>query len=38
MDVTYGGKSEKLGYENGVLTLCFNYNNEKTLYMFSKVE
>ncbi len=38
VDVTYGGKSEKLGYENGVLTLCFNYNNEKTLYMFSKVE
>ena len=38
VDIVYGGKNEKLSYDNGVLTLCFNYNNEKTQYMFTKVE
>ena len=38
VDISYGGKTEKLSYDNGVLTLCFNYNNDKTLYMFSKIQ
>ena len=38
VDILYGGKSEKLLYDEGVLTLNFYYNNEKTSYMFTKVE
>ena len=38
VDISYGGKNEKLSYDSGVLTLCFNYNNEKTQYMFTKVQ
>lgn len=37
VDVTYGGKTEKLLYSNGVLTLNFHYNNETTSFMFTKV-
>ena len=38
VDITYGGKEEKLRYDSGVLTLTFYYNNETTSYMFTKVE
>ena len=38
VDILYGGKSEKLLYDEGVLTLNFYYNNEKTSYMFTKME
>ena len=38
VDILYGGKSEKLLYDEGVLTLNFYYNNEKTSYMFTKIE
>ncbi|MBR1483117.1 MAG: hypothetical protein IJ598_09155 [Ruminococcus sp.] len=38
VDISYGGKEEKLRYDDGVLTLTFYYNNEKTSYMFSKME
>lgn len=38
VDILYGGKSEKLLYDEGVLTLNFDYNNEKTSYMFTKME
>ena len=37
-DIVYGGKTEKLSYDSSVLTLCFNYNNEKTQYLFTRVE
>ncbi len=38
VDITYGGKTEKLLYSNGVLTLKFHYNNEDTAFMFTKVQ
>ncbi len=38
VDIVYGGKTEKLSYDSSVLTLCFNYNNEKTQYLFTRVE
>ena len=38
VDIVYGGKTEKLSYDSGVLTLCINYNNEKTQYLFTRVE
>ena len=37
LDVQYGGKSQKLSYEGGVLTLKLNYNNQTTSYMFTRV-
>ena len=36
VDVEYGGKSEKLRYSEGMLTLNFNYNNETTSFVFTK--
>ena len=36
MDIDYGGKSEKLLYSDGMLTMNFNYNNETTSFMFTK--
>lgn len=36
VDVSYGGKTEKLLYDQGILTLNFNYNNETTSFMFTK--
>ena len=36
VDVEYGGKSEKLRYSDGMLTLNFNYNNETTSFVFTK--
>lgn len=38
VDILYGNKEEKLSYDQGVLTMTFYYNNEKTSYMFTKVE
>ena len=37
VDVTYGGQSLKLDYNQGILTLTLNYHNESTSYMFTKV-
>lgn len=36
VDIDYGGKSEKLMYSEGMLTMNFNYNNETTSFMFTK--
>ena len=36
VDIDYGGKSEKLLYSDGMLTMNFNYNNETTSFMFTK--
>lgn len=36
VDIDYGGKSEKLSYSEGMLTMDFNYNNETTSFMFTK--
>lgn len=36
VDVSYGGKTEKLLYDEGILTLNFYYNNETTSFMFTK--
>lgn len=36
VDIEYGGKSEKLRYSEGMLTLNFNYNNETTSFVFTK--
>ena len=36
VDISYGGKTEKLLYDQGILTLNFYYNNEPTSFMFSK--
>lgn len=36
VDIDYGGKSEKLVYSDGMLTMNFNYNNETTSFMFTK--
>ena len=36
VDIEYGGKSQKLAYDKGILTLSLNYNNEVTSYMFTK--
>ena len=36
VDISYGGKTEKLLYDQGILTLNFYYNNETTSFMFSK--
>ena len=37
VDVQYAGKSQKLSYERGILTLKLSYHNETTSYMFTKV-
>lgn len=37
VDVEYGGKNQKLSYDNGILTLKLDYNNQTTAYMFTKV-
>ena len=36
VDIDYGGKSEKLSYSDGMLTMNFNYNHETTSFMFTK--
>ena len=36
VDIEYGGKTERLAYSDGMLTLYFNYNNESTSFMFTK--
>ena len=36
VDIDYGGKSEKLLYSDGMLTMNFNYNNETTSFMCTK--
>lgn len=36
VDIDYGGKTERLLYSDGMLTLNFNYNNETTSFMFTK--
>lgn len=36
VDIEYGGKTERLAYTDGMLTLYFNYNNESTSFMFTK--
>lgn len=36
VDIEYGGKTEKLLYDDGVLTLNFYYNNETTSFMFTR--
>lgn len=37
VDIQYGGKSQKLSYDNGILTLKLDYHNTTTAYMFTKV-
>lgn len=37
VDVEYGGKTQKLSYNQGVLTLQLSYNDITTSYMFTKV-
>lgn len=37
VDIEYGGKTQKLAYDKGIMTLSLNYNNEVTSYMFTKV-
>lgn len=37
VDIQYGGKSQKLSYDHGILTLKLDYNNQTTAYMFTKV-
>lgn len=37
VDIEYSGKTQKLAYDRGILTLSLNYNNEVTSYMFTKV-
>ena len=36
VDIQYGGKTERLLYDDGVLTLSFYYNNETTSFMFTR--
>lgn len=37
VDIQYGGKSQKLSYDHGILTLKLDYNGQTTAYMFTKV-
>lgn len=37
VDIAYDGNSEKLLYDDGVLTMNLYYNNETTSFMFTKV-
>ncbi len=37
VDIQYGGKSQKLSYDQGILTLKMEYNDQTTSYMFTKV-
>ena len=37
VDVQYGGKSQKLSFDAGILTLKLTYHNQTTSYMFTKV-
>ena len=37
VDVEYGGKTQKLSYDRGILTLKLDYNGKTTSYMFTKV-
>ena len=37
VDIMYGGKTEKLSYDNGIITLNLNYNNETTSFMFTRL-
>ena len=37
VDISYGGKSQKLSYDQGILTLKMDYNGQTTSYMFTKV-
>ena len=37
VDIEYGGKTQKLSYDQGILTLKFEYDGQTTSYMFSKV-
>ncbi len=37
VDIQYGGKSQKLSYDHGILTLKLDYNDQTTAYMFTKV-
>lgn len=37
VDINYGGKTQKLSYDRGILTLKFDYNGQTTAYMFTKV-
>ena len=37
VDVEYGGKTQKLSYDRGILTLKLDYNGNTTSYMFTKV-
>ncbi len=36
VDIQYGGKSQKLSYDQGILTLKMTYNGQTTSYMFTK--
>lgn len=36
VDIVYGDKTEKLLYDDGILTMNFYYNNETTAFMFTK--
>ena len=37
VDIEYGGKTQKLNYDKGILTLKLDYHNRTTAYMFTKV-
>ncbi len=37
VDIQYGGKSQRLSYERGIITLNLNFNDQTTSYMFTKV-
>lgn len=37
VDIQYAGKSQRLSYDRGILTLKLDYNNQTTSYMFTKV-
>ncbi len=37
VDIRYGGKSQRLSYERGIITLNLNYNDQTTSYMFTRV-
>ncbi len=36
VDIKYGGKTQKLSYDQGILTLKMDYNGQPTSYMFTK--
>ena len=37
VDLQYGGKTQKLSYDEGILTLKLTYHDQTTSYMFTKV-